>query len=160
MQHRRSIFIWLGAGVLVAALVVAPGMRLHVSAHAALDRSNPAADAVVSETPAQLELFFTQEIDESGTEIRVLGPDGARVDNQDTTLDLMDPERKRVTVTLQSNLPAGPYTVEWVSFSDEDGEEDSGSFTFTVAGTSASPIASPASSPSASPAASPTQAAG
>jgi hypothetical protein len=50
-------------------------------------------------------------------------------------------------------LPAGVYTVNWSSVSAEDGDPDSGSYTFTVAGGSATPVASPVASPESSPAA-------
>lgn len=161
MRRLRGSPVRLEIGALIAllAIVVVASPQLHASAHAALDRSNPEADSTVAAAPHELELFFTQEIDDSGTEIRVLAADGSRVDNDDTTLDLFDPDRKRVTVTLKDGLSAGVYTVEWTSLSAEDGEEDSGSFSFTVAG-SASPVASPVASPQASPAASPTKEAG
>jgi len=105
--------------------------------------------------PTLVEIYFTQEIDSSGTVIRVFGPDGAQVDLGDTTLDLYDPYRKRVTVSLLPDLGPGSYRVEWTSLSAEDGESDSGSFSYSVAGASGSPVASPAASPAASPEASP-----
>jgi len=145
-------------GAIVALLIIGLGARLSF-AHADYDRSVPAADAVVATAPPMVEIWFTQEIDESGTVIRVIGPDGSQVDLGDTTLDLFDPNRKRVTVSLTAELSPEIYTVEWTSLSAEDGEADEGSFTFTVAcdvGTpGASPEASPAVSPESSSSASP-----
>lgn len=131
------------------------------SAHAAYDRSVPAAGDTVDPAPELVEVWFTQEIDSRGTVITVVGPTGDQVDLGDTTLDLFDPTRKRITVSLRPDLGPGTYTVRWTSLSAEDGEEDSGAFTFVVAGdpVSASPIASPVASPVASSVATPAPAA-
>ncbi|MEZ4530537.1 MAG: copper resistance protein CopC [Thermomicrobiales bacterium] len=125
-------------------------------AHAEVDRSNPAVGGHVEKLPEEIEIFFTQEINADGTVIEIVGPNGAQVDGGDTTLDLMDPDRKRVTISIKSDAGHGIYTVRWTTQSNEDGEEASGSFEFTVGesmkGTpAASPIASPAASPSGSP---------
>jgi hypothetical protein len=37
-----------------------------------------------------------------------------------------------MTVTLQADLPNGTYTVAWSTTSAEDGEADSGTFSFTI----------------------------
>ena len=130
------------------------------SAHAEVDTSIPAASAVVGPAPAIVEIRFTQEVASDGTVLRVAGPDGGQVDLGDTALDLYDPERKRVTVSLRPHLGPGTYTVRWTSLSAEDGETDSGALTFVVAGDqlAASPAASPHASPVASPLATPSAA--
>lgn len=133
--------------VIVAALVVVlPGVG---SAHAELDRSLPESDSIVDQAPAQVELWFTEELAEGST-ATVTGPDGARVDNGDAAIDLFDPERKHQVVTLMPDLPAGEYTVTWTSVSGEDDDTESGAFTFAVS-PSATPVASPVASPAASP---------
>src|SRR5215218_8828483 len=147
----------LAAIAVVAVLAVAAlgNATRSGEAHAGYDRSVPAADAVVETAPAIVEIWFTQEIDAGGTDVRVFGPDGAQVDLGDTALDLFDPARKRVTVSLRPDLGPGTYTVEWTTLSAEDGEGESGGFTFTVAGGTGTPSASPEASPVASPDASP-----
>ena len=154
MNTRIRTLAAVAALALVAVAASAIATRSG-EAHADYDRSVPAADSVVDTAPAIVEIWFTQEIGSGGTVVRVLGPDGAQVDLGDTTLDLFDPERKRVTVSLQSNLAPGTYTVEWTTLSAEDGESGSGTFAFTIAGAAATPSASPEASPVASPAASP-----
>jgi len=135
--------------VIVAAMVLlAPGI---VSAHAELDSSLPGSDATVDQVPAQVELWFTEELAEGST-ATITGPDGARVDNGDAAIDLFDPERKHLAVTLMPDLPSGEYTVTWTSVSGEDNDTDAGSFTFTVS-PSGTPVPSPATAPAASPSA-------
>lgn len=132
---------------LILLLAFAIGMaKPHLaSAHAEPERSSPSADGVVPDAPFTVETWFTEEVDGEATSLTVTGPDGMRVDNQDSRLDLNDPERKHVTVTLQPGLGEGTYTVNWTSRSAEDGDTASGFFTFTVG--EAVPVASPAGSP-------------
>lgn len=142
------------------ALVVVAGPTRLVSAHAELERAEPPINGTVSAVPAQVEIWFSEEVDTEQTTIAVFGPDGTQADLRNTTVDLNDPEHKHVTVSLKPALPAGVYTVEWESLSAEDRDEASGSYTFTVTGAGtpeASPGASPVASPSpmASPEASP-----
>jgi methionine-rich copper-binding protein CopC len=150
---------WLRATLIA---VVMMGVALSIGAvqslaHASPESAIPPIDGSVDVAPPQLEIVFSQEVAE-GTMIEVFGADGRPVHAAPAELDLNDPDRKRVTVPLYGNLPAGVYTVNWTSVSAEDGDTDSGSYTFTVTtgGTvsaSASPAASPAASPEASPAA-------
>lgn len=167
MNAMRHLFagnrlLLLAAAVLaIAALGLSQGR--FGSAHSEMERSEPPAGSTVVTAPTQVVAYFSQELDASGTTMSVLGPNGARVDLGDAAVDLCDPTRKRVTVSLPANLLNGEYTVEWKTFSLEDSEEGSGAFTFVVnvpggasaASPSASPAASPAASPVASPAASP-----
>ena len=128
----RVGIIVLSVTIVIALVVV---FRIQDrSAHAGYDRSTPAAGAVVDPAPALVEVWFTLEIDVGGTVITVSGPDGSRVDLDDETFDLNDLSRKRVTVTLRPDLGPGPYTVRWTTLSAEDGEEESGEFTFIIGG--------------------------
>jgi methionine-rich copper-binding protein CopC len=122
-----------------------------VSAHAELDRSLPEADSTVTEAPKLIEIWFTQEIAE-GSKIEVRAAAGDIVHEGEAELDLMDPERKHLTIGLKADLPSGVYTVTWTSKSAEDGDEASDSFEFTIAD-SGTPVASPVASPESSPAA-------
>jgi methionine-rich copper-binding protein CopC len=122
-----------------------------VLAHAELDRSLPEAGSTVERAPKKVEIWFTQEIAE-GSKIEVTGAAGAIVHEGEAELDLMDPERKHLTIGLKADLPSGIYTVTWTSKSAEDGDEESDSFQFTVQG-SGTPVASPVASPEGSPAA-------
>ena len=119
------------------------------SAHAELDRSLPEAESTVKEAPKKVEIWFTQEIAE-GSKIEVRAAAGNIVHEGEAELDLMDPDRKHLTIGLKADLPSGVYTVTWTSKSAEDGDEESDSFQFTVEG-SGTPVASPVASPESSP---------
>ncbi len=138
-------------------LCTALAITADASAHADLERSTPEAGSSLDLAPDQIDMWFSEELAEGST-AQVLGPDGDRVDSDDATIDLYDPDRKHLVVSLNAGLPAGEYTVEWTTVSGEDDDTHTGSFTFTVtegAVPVASPVASPFASPVASPAASP-----
>ncbi|MCZ2825964.1 MULTISPECIES: copper resistance CopC family protein [unclassified Modestobacter] len=109
-------------------------------AHDALVRSSPSAGAAVPTAPSSVELDFSGTPLPLGTEVLVLGPDGAVVSTgaaaiQDTT----------VVQPLSAGLPAGSYTVQWRSTSS-DGHPLTGSWDFTVAaGSTPAPDAAPLS---------------
>lgn len=144
--------------ILVALVIAVFGVSTaEISAHADLERSSPEAGSSLETAPDRIELWFSEELAEGST-AQVVGPGGIRVDNNDGAVDLYDPERKHLVVTLAGGLPAGEYTVNWTTLSGEDDDTHTGSFTFVVTTGSiplASPIASPLASPVASPVASP-----
>jgi hypothetical protein len=72
----------------------------------------------------------------------VIGPGGIQVDLGDAVVDLQDPNRQHVTISLRPNLEPGIYTVQWVSASGTDGDDAQGSYTFRVG--EATPAATPA----------------
>ena len=135
------------------ALLAGFGTASIASAHAEPERANPPLNGEIERAPDRLEIWFSEEVT-SETVVLVKTAAGDRVDLGSTELDLQDPERKHVVVALQPNLPAATYAVEWTSVSGEDGDSDSGTFTFTVL--TGTPVASPVASPvAATPVASP-----
>ena len=134
---------------IAAALLLTLVASNQVSAHAELDRSIPQANSTVNGAPELIEIWFTQEI-AKGSTIEVTDAAGANAHVGEAALDLIDPERKHLTVALKPGLPNGTYTVTWTSNSAEDGDEISDSFQFTVEN-SGTPVASPAASPVGSP---------
>lgn len=144
----------------VLLLLGAPGWAgtLPARAHGDIERSDPMADAVIPVAPAEVHIWFSQELfrREGANVIEVSGPDGTRVDGGDTQID--DDDRTHVFVSLQPDLSPGLYTVSWRNLSVEDGHEGSGAFSFTVE--PAAGEAAPQSSPPATqqePAETPTQ---
>jgi len=135
--------------IIAAMLMLGLASGGGVSAHAELDHSNPKAGATVKGSPAQVEIWFTEEIAE-GSRIEVVDATGKAATAADAKLDLFDPDRKHLTVELKPNLPNGAYTVTWTSISAEDGDSDSDTFTFTIEG-SGTPVASPVASPGTTP---------
>ncbi|MCB0167220.1 MAG: copper resistance protein CopC [Anaerolineae bacterium] len=128
-------------------------------AHAEYERSDPPADAVIAQTPPEVQVWFTQELfrREGANALAVFGPAGGQVDNGDARID--DDDRTHMIVSLPTGLPDGRYTVTWQTLSLEDGDSHSGEFTFTVdASASGTSATSPAqtSVATATPAPSPT----
>jgi methionine-rich copper-binding protein CopC len=96
-------------------------------AHARYDRSEPPAGAMVPGTPLVLKVWFTQELMRAST-IVIVDESGARVDLGDGRVDLDDPDRKVMLITVPE-LPTGSYTVYWSTVSAEDGHTGCGAFT-------------------------------
>ncbi|MCX6021248.1 MAG: FixH family protein [Chloroflexi bacterium] len=124
MNMRRARLVVL-AFLMLAALSGA-GVAL---AHAELARSEPSANSSTPASPKQIQLWFTEELEKSFSEVTVLDKDGARKDNQDSHIAPNDP--KSLIVTVQE-LPRGTYTVVWKALSAADGHATQGGFPFAV----------------------------
>src|SRR4051794_14544317 len=107
----------LGLVALVYLLLPASGAL----AHAEAERANPPINGRVASAPAILEVWFTEEVATDSAALTVRAPDGTAADLGDTAVDLFDPERKHVTVSLRPGLPAGNYVVQWHTQSATDG---------------------------------------
>ncbi len=120
----------LVAGILLALATISL-TTVAIQAHARYGRSEPGADAVVLTAPAQLKVWFTEEVATQGSSLQVLDSAGNRVDAGDGHVDLNDPDRKLMWATLMP-LADGVYSVNWVTISAEDGDRADGSFRFGV----------------------------
>ena len=129
-QLRRGVAGLLSAALFLAAIHYPLSTAVH--AHADYDRSAPSADEVVSQAPQQVQVWFTQDLfrREGQNALEVYGPDDRRVDQDDAAID--DDDRKLMTVSLQSDLPNGVYTVRWRTLSADDGDDAEGEFHFTI----------------------------
>ena len=114
----------LRAGGALLAACVAAG----VHAHAFLDRAEPRVGSVVKAAPAELRLWFTEEIEPAFSSVKVLDATGRRVDKGNSRVDSTEPSV--LMISLQP-LPAGAYTVEWRVVS-VDTHVTSGNFAFQV----------------------------
>ncbi len=131
MSYYKKWGVFFGLMLVLLTVLLMPSPQ-PARAHAEYERSEPAADAVITVPPAEVHIWFTQELfrREDANSLEVFGPDGIQVDNGDTRID--DDDRSHLLVSLQSGLPDGPYTVKWRNLSVEDGHEGSGEFSFTV----------------------------
>jgi methionine-rich copper-binding protein CopC len=86
---------------------------------------------VVSDRPARVDVWFSEEVVGDGTSLTVLAADGRQVDLGETTLDLQDPERRHVYVEIDPDIEPGTFLVQWQSESAIDDDVVSGSFRFT-----------------------------
>jgi methionine-rich copper-binding protein CopC len=100
-------------------------------AHANYESSTPAKGEVLSASPAQVSITFTQDVQRiTGTYgIDVIGPAGPATAGAAT---LNDEDRSIMTAPLAPNLPPGRYVVEWKNVSDTDGDSAEGAFSFYI----------------------------
>ncbi|WP_245579869.1 copper resistance CopC family protein [Brevibacterium album] len=117
------------AAVLAALLLTLFGLTLGsaASAHDQLVSSNPADGDELETQPEWLELEFSGQIQEIGSEIRVLDPSGEDVSAGELTV-----EGRTLSSALPDNLGPGEYTVQWRVVS-EDSHPVDGTFAFTIA---------------------------
>lgn len=97
------------------------------SAHMALQKTMPEADAVLSESPGRIQMWFTQLPDPAVSRLTLEGATG-EVALGDT--DVVNDDRSLLAM-LPSTLGAGAYTVKWRTAGD-DGHIQRGEYTFTV----------------------------
>lgn len=116
-----------GPVLVVVALWVttAPAM-----AHADVVDTEPAVDEVLDQSPSEVQMTFSEELD-SASSFTVVDPSGDPFDDVAGSLDLNDLER--VTLSAPAELAPGRYRVEWSAVSAEDGDTTSGWWGFSVA---------------------------
>jgi len=124
MKTKKRTFWLILMVMLYSAWAVVP-----VSAHAELVRSNPESNAVLDQSPPQVELLFSEPLEAQISWIKVYDASGATVDKGDANVDESNPER--MTVSLPP-LPNGVYIVSWAVVSQIDGHQSGGSFPFAV----------------------------
>lgn len=101
-------------------------------AHARYEDSTPAKGEVLSASPSQVTITFTQDIQKvTGTYgIEVADEAGVNVTAGDAVIN--DADRTMMSVGLQPNLPPGRYVVQYENVSDADGDPWTGGFAFYV----------------------------
>jgi methionine-rich copper-binding protein CopC len=106
------------------------------SAHARLKGSTPAKGEVLTTSPSQVTITFTQEIQKvSGTygiavTLARTGATPEDVTSGPTTVK--DDDRTFVSVPLRAGLSPGRYEVHWTNLSDADGDPAEGAFSFYI----------------------------
>lgn len=130
---KKHLFLLAAVVVLYCAWTVSP-----VLAHAIFLHSNPAPNAVLASSPAQVEIYFSETLQPGLSSIAVYDSNGAVVDLGDVRVDPND--ATRLTVSLRS-LSDGVYTVSWKVVSATDGHFTTGSFPFAVGNVNSSDLA-------------------
>jgi methionine-rich copper-binding protein CopC len=97
-------------------------------AHAFLDHATPAVGSAVRASPAQVQLWFTQQLEPAFSSVRVLDRSGKQVDKGDPQVDRADATLLRVSLP---RLAPGTYRVTWRVLS-VDTHVTEGDFTFNV----------------------------
>ncbi|MEV8532336.1 copper resistance protein CopC [Streptomyces sp. NPDC051211] len=123
---------------LLATLFTAAGPA---TAHAALTASDPKDGSVVATAPAQVSLSFSEKVAMGDDSIRVMDPQGRRVDTGELR-DMCSGSIIRYGTALHTGLPNGTYTVAWQAVS-ADSHPISGAFTFSIGAPSATSVVLP-----------------
>ncbi len=98
-------------------------------AHAQLESTDPVQGSVVLVAPTQVVLHFGEPVEIDFGSLRVLGPDGRRVDSGGTHHP--DGDSHAVAISLPAHLPRGTYVVAWRVIS-ADSHPVHGAFVFSV----------------------------
>ena len=98
-------------------------------AHANYVKSNPASDARLAKSPAEVRISFSETPDAAGSDIAVLDTQGARKNGTKIESATDEPNTLRVVVP---DLADGGYIVSWKARSAVDGHETQGAFAFVI----------------------------
>ncbi|MFE7192857.1 FixH family protein [Kitasatospora sp. NPDC057541] len=128
-------------GVLGAVLALLLGGAGPASAHATLQSTDPAQNAVLPAAPQYVTLTFSEAVSLSSDSVRVLDPAGKAVDAGNP--GHADGKDNTARVGLGSGLANGTYTVAWRAVSD-DSHPIGGAFTFSVGAPSATTVSTAA----------------
>jgi hypothetical protein len=135
----------LAAAVLLLAALLVPGPAF---AHAALEASDPAQGSTIPETPELVTADFTDRLDPGLSSLTLAAPGGTIVATGGVAPE--DPEARQM-VLRPPTLGMGVYTVGWTAVSADDGNVETGSYTFTIAALTPPPTTPPPTTPGATP---------
>jgi hypothetical protein len=111
---------------LIAILFLA--WETHAQAHAFLDHADPRVGSTITHSPAQMKLWFTQNLEPAFSKVEVRDARGTEVDKRDAHLDAT---AKDLFVVSLLPLKPGTYTVTWRVVS-VDTHKTQGHFEFTL----------------------------
>ncbi len=102
-----------------------------VFAHAEPANIKPGDGAVLTSPPAEIVILMSQDMfsREGANDIDLLDAAGNEVTTVSGAVDRSN--RKRMTVSVPSNLAPGEYTVKWKTLSADDGDSAEGTLSFT-----------------------------
>jgi copper resistance protein C len=110
---------------LIAVFIVSCVFVPFAEAHAFLDHADPKVGSTVSESPLQVRVWMTENLEPAFSKLQVFDPKGNEVDKKDTKVN-----GATMAVSLPK-LPAGKYHVSWLAVAI-DTHKTSGSFDFTI----------------------------
>jgi methionine-rich copper-binding protein CopC len=120
-----------------AALLLTIWRPWAVQAHAVPVQSIPADGAVLTNSPKQVMVTFSNVLDPVGSQLVVYDRRGQKVDLGDCGVAALDPSRKTLVTSLESELPPGKYNIYWTSITDtedvHDGHVVNGQLEFFIA---------------------------
>ncbi len=93
-----------------------------------LDHADPKVGSTVTNSPAEIKMWFTQNLEPAFSSVEVKDAKGKQVDKKDAHFD--DKDKSLFILSLPS-LPDGTYTVTWHAVS-VDTHRTQGHFEFTI----------------------------
>ena len=126
-NHHHHHHLALIASILT---ILIAGIIPQAFAHPVYVDSSPGAFQSVPSSPREVNVFFSEPIELGYSSIRVLGPDGGRVDMNDP--HNVEGDTASMGVTMQPGLPEGEYTVSTKVLSAVDGHVVEETFIFGV----------------------------
>lgn len=99
-------------------------------AHAFLERSEPAANALLATAPEDVRIWFTEPLEPAYAGAELFDADGTRISTGAAFVDPDDPNL--LVLPLPVDLGQGTYTVAWRNISAVDGHPAEGYFAFTI----------------------------
>ena len=111
--------------VLISCAVIATAAQ----AHAKLTSTNPAADAVVAESPNVLRLTFNEGLIAKFSGVELKTEKGEKIETGTAVTDPAD--KKQLIVPLRAALADGVYSIKWHAVSD-DTHKLEGAYSFTI----------------------------
>jgi copper resistance protein C len=103
-------------------------LQTHAWAHAFLDHADPKVGSTVTNSPTEIKIWFTQNLEPAFSTLEVRNAQGQEVDKKNAHLD--DKDKSLFLVSLPQ-LPTGTYAVIWHAVS-VDTHKTQGRFEFTV----------------------------
>jgi methionine-rich copper-binding protein CopC len=109
--------------LLILTLTLAAGAT--AQAHAFIDHTQPRVGSTIRQSPTEVKLWMTEDLEAAFSKVEVLDPSGAEVDKKNTTIS-----GATMTVSVPPLKP-GIYLVKWKAVAT-DTHRTSGTFNFTV----------------------------
>jgi methionine-rich copper-binding protein CopC len=110
------------------AIVLFFAVQSHAWAHAFLDHADPKVGSTLTNSPTQIKLWFTQNLEPAFSSFEVKDGQGKEVDKKDIRQDDKD---KSLLIVSVPPLSDGTYTVTWHVVS-VDTHRTQGHFKFTI----------------------------
>jgi copper transport protein len=139
-QHRKSGIYRLILVALPLALLITWLFPQGASAHAILLRSDPAKDSILSTSPSQIHMWFSEDLNPTFSTAYVVNAANSaanvqtniktHVDKGDAQVSATD--TREMDVSLKPDLPSAVYVVLYRTQSAQDGHILYGSFLFTI----------------------------
>ena len=115
--------------VVFTTLISSALIATAAQAHAKLTSANPAAGAVVAESPKDLRLIFNEGLIAKFSGVELKTEKGEKIETGTAVADPAD--NKQLVVPLPAALADGVYSIKWHAVSEDTHKLD-GAYSFTV----------------------------